>query len=143
MDRIDVWCPGERRVVGHLPADVGLLTRNKFWSAFRPETGEYRLQQPEPDGSIAFCPRCRSALSVFVSDVNVALTEAERREVAERRAMARAQYGEGEAVPTRAELRAQIERHPLAAGAVVRHFEGHGEGDGLHTSIVLGSTRIV
>jgi hypothetical protein len=143
MDRIDVWCPGERRVVGHLPADVGLLTKATFWNGFRPATGEYRLQQPAPDGGLAPCPRCCSALSVFVSDVNVKLSDEERKEMAERRAMARAQYPDGEDLPTRAQIRAELERNPLAAGAVVRHFEAHGEGDNLVTSIVLGSTRIV
>jgi hypothetical protein len=139
MDRINVWCPSERRVVGDLPRDVGLLNKATFWNSFRPATGEYRLQHAQPDGGLALCPRCSAALSVFASDVNVALSEAERREVAESRAMGRAQYGD--AVPTRAQLRTEIEHHPLAVGAVVRHFEA--EDSDLRIPIILGSTRIV
>lgn len=143
MDRIDVWCSGEKRVVGTIPTGVGLLTSATFWASFRPAKSEYRLEGMGSDHSLARCPRCCSVLGVYVSDVNVNLSEGERKEVAERRSAARAQYGDGQEVPTRAQLRSELERHPIAAGAVVRHFEAPGEGDNLATPIVLGSTRIV
>lgn len=140
MDRIDVWCPEEQRVIGSLPADIGLITLSSFWIQFRPATSEYRLTALPAKAGVAHCPRCHHMLEVAASSVEVTISAAEHREIEERCAMARAQYGDGKEIPSRAQLRAELERHPIATGAVLLHFE-HLKGDQC-IPIIFGSTRI-
>lgn len=114
MERVEVWCSNEKRVVGYLPQSMGTITAAKFWQLFQPVNGSYRLSlfgnygnNAEHAGQ-AHCPRCQAFLLLPVPIATTMLSPEEEREMAVKREEAKRHVASGQTVPTRTQLRDEL-----------------------------------